>query len=64
MTHIEMLDKIIEAKNLLDSVYYNVSNNKLSVELENSLSVADSCILNAIDLIDLLVDNEATQWIN
>lgn len=58
MTNEEMLDKIIEAKNALDSVYYNVSNKKLSVDLENSLSVADSCILNAIDLIDSLIDSE------
>lgn len=58
MNHAQMLDNIIAAKNLLDSVYYNVSNNNLSEPLERSLSMADTCILEAMDTLDSLIDQQ------
>ena len=42
----------------LDDVYYNVSNNNLSIELERLLSVIDTCILESIDLIDTIIDTK------
>ena len=56
MKNIQMLDNALRAKKLLDDVYYNVSNNKLSAELERLLSVIDTCILESIDLIDTIID--------
>ena len=58
MKNTQMLDNVLKAKNLLDDVYYNVSNNKLSTELERLLSVIDTCILESIDLIDTIIDTK------
>lgn len=58
MKNTQMLDNVLKAKNLLDGVYYNVSNNNLSIELERLLSVIDTCILESIDLIDTVIDNK------
>lgn len=58
MKNTQMLDNVLKAKNLLDDVYYNVSNNNLSIELERLLSVIDTCILESIDLIDTIIDTK------
>ena len=56
MTNRELLDKLNEAQSLLSDVYAWASEREttfaVNSEVERLMSVADSCILDAIDVLE------------